>query len=95
MTKVGADGVLLCSLVLKTYSNLHTCPREHSAVTGRDKQDSPKLDAVHHVTTVPAFQKQYSTLLDTVIVKFPSAQIPHREPRDYAFDQWETGANTL
>ena len=60
VTEVGGDGALLCSPVPKTYSNLHTFPREHSAVTGWDKQDSPKLDAVHHVTTVPAFQKQYS-----------------------------------
>ena len=36
---------------------------------------SPKLGAVHSVTTITAFRKQYSTLLDTVRVKFPNALV--------------------
>ena len=36
---------------------------------------SPKLGVGRQVTTVPAFEKQYSTLLETVRVKYPNALI--------------------
>ena len=36
---------------------------------------SPKLGVGRQVTTVPAFKKQYFTLLETVRVKYPNAHI--------------------